>query len=262
MQITFILFHFSAHLSILQPRSLNGLYYSHFVFTPKRNEIHPGSSSRRDRNAKSLVTRPKDRFAAENVPPRKNVTNKFKSRIKSSNSSSNNQTTNSPPPTTSKRFKEERRNDDSRSIPRVEENNIDVTYLGDRTSLNESKAYAITRQVSAFISLVASIALLTMLLRSYNGLGTPFHRVLFGLCIADILSSFASVLATVMAPKETSYYIWNARGNSATCDAQGFILAFGSGSGILYNCSLCFYHLSVSISSPGYRNLLSHPLLL
>jgi len=212
-----------------------------------RNENDPGSGSKVGRKAKSLVTRPKERFTVQNDLPRKSVTNKLESRrvIRRYNkSSSNNKTLNSPR-FASTRFKEESEGDDSESRSHAEETDIDVTYLGDRTTLSESKAYAITRQVSAFISLVASIALLIMLLRSYTGLGTTFHRLLFGLCIADILSSFASVFATAMAPKETSYYIWNARGNSATCDAQGFILAFGSAAGILYNCSLCFYHLSV-----------------
>eukprot|EP00553_Chaetoceros_curvisetus_P014870 CAMPEP_0204650722 /NCGR_PEP_ID=MMETSP0718-20130828/12111_1 /ASSEMBLY_ACC=CAM_ASM_000674 /TAXON_ID=230516 /ORGANISM="Chaetoceros curvisetus" /LENGTH=440 /DNA_ID=CAMNT_0051674243 /DNA_START=103 /DNA_END=1425 /DNA_ORIENTATION=- len=48
-----------------------------------------------------------------------------------------------------------------------------------------------------------------------------------------------------MAFSETSYYIWNASGNIASCDAQGFLLSFGSSSGILYNCCLCLYYLAV-----------------
>ncbi len=116
----------------------------------------------------------------------------------------------------------------------------------DNNDLTASKANAIARMTSAIISMLASIAMMTMILRSYDGLTTPLHRLLFGLCVSDILSSFASSLSTTMAFSETSYYIWNASGNIASCDTQGFLLAFGSSAGIMYNCCLCLYYFAVS----------------
>ena len=53
-----------------------------------------------------------------------------------------------------------------------------------------------------------------------------YHRILVMLCVADIASSFAQSFSTLPIPKETSYYIWGAKGNTATCDIQGFLIAF------------------------------------
>ena len=80
---------------------------------------------------------------------------------------------------------------------------------------------------------------------SYTGLSSTFHRLLFGLSIADILSSFWLMLSTLMSPTYTSGYIWNPRGNVHSCDTQGFFLFLGIMGAPLYNCSLCFYYLAV-----------------
>uniref|UniRef100_A0A7R9VVI7 G-protein coupled receptors family 1 profile domain-containing protein n=1 Tax=Pseudictyota dubia TaxID=2749911 RepID=A0A7R9VVI7_9STRA len=104
---------------------------------------------------------------------------------------------------------------------------------------------SIARSVSAPISLMASITIVWVICRSYAGLSTTFHRLLLGLCIADIISSFSFSLSSSMVPTDVKEYVWNARGNMASCDAQGFMLNQGLISGILYNCSLCIYYLAV-----------------
>lgn len=104
------------------------------------------------------------------------------------------------------------------------------------------KKGTILSHISGSISLIASTALVWHILRSYDGLSTTFHRLLFGLCIADIISSFCWML---LAPQEMDYMIWNARGNTASCSAQGFLIALGSSCGLLYNCSICIYYLAI-----------------
>ena len=84
-----------------------------------------------------------------------------------------------------------------------------------------------------------------MIQRSHTGLSSTFHRLLFGLSIADILSSFWLMLSTLLSPTYTSGYIWNPRGNVHSCDTQGFFLFLGIMGAPLYNCSLCFYYLAV-----------------
>ena len=39
--------------------------------------------------------------------------------------------------------------------------------------------------------------------------------------------------------------IWNARGNTTSCSAQGFLIGLGSLCGLLYNCSICLYYLAI-----------------
>ena len=104
------------------------------------------------------------------------------------------------------------------------------------------KKGTILSHISGSISLIASTALVWHILRSYDGLSTTFHRLLFGLCIADIISSFCWML---LAPQEMDYMIWNARGNTASCSAQGFLIALGSSCGLLYHCSICIYYLAI-----------------
>eukprot|EP00553_Chaetoceros_curvisetus_P015070 CAMPEP_0204646878 /NCGR_PEP_ID=MMETSP0718-20130828/5220_1 /ASSEMBLY_ACC=CAM_ASM_000674 /TAXON_ID=230516 /ORGANISM="Chaetoceros curvisetus" /LENGTH=389 /DNA_ID=CAMNT_0051669267 /DNA_START=225 /DNA_END=1394 /DNA_ORIENTATION=+ len=53
------------------------------------------------------------------------------------------------------------------------------------------------------------------------------------------------VTFNVMAPSDVDYLVWNARGNEATCDAQGFISAFGLIGGLMYNAMLNFFFLLI-----------------
>jgi hypothetical protein len=48
-----------------------------------------------------------------------------------------------------------------------------------------------------------------------------------------------------MVPKEMNYLVPGAQGNSTTCTAQGFLFSIGSTAANLYNCSVCFYYLSI-----------------
>ena len=112
------------------------------------------------------------------------------------------------------------------------------------THLKVRKIFPILRQVAGSISLIASSILVWNILRSHIGLSSTFNRLLFGLCVADIMSSCAHMLSTVMVPKEVDYFYWNAHGNTATCNLQGFLHIIGS-SATLYNCSICIYYLTI-----------------
>ncbi len=108
-----------------------------------------------------------------------------------------------------------------------------------------TKTVAIIRRTTGSVSLIASTCLVVHILRSHHGLSTTNHRLVFGLCIGDIMSSFANALATTMVPKEINYLVPIAQGNTATCTAQGFLFSIGSTAANLYNCSVCFYYLSI-----------------
>ena len=106
-------------------------------------------------------------------------------------------------------------------------------------------AHAIIRSVLSIVSMISSSILLCMILRSRTRLTTTQHRILLGMSVADILYSMSLATFNFMAPKDDSYFIWNAKGSQATCSAQGFILFIGCASGLIYNCSLNIYYLSV-----------------
>jgi hypothetical protein len=98
---------------------------------------------------------------------------------------------------------------------------------------------------SGSISFIASILLVTHILRSHECLSSTYHRLIFGLSCADIISSFCFALSSTMTPKEMSYLIPFASGNIATCDAQGFLMTFAYAVSVGYNCSVCFYYLAI-----------------
>jgi hypothetical protein len=99
--------------------------------------------------------------------------------------------------------------------------------------------------VTGSISFIASMLLVIHILRSHDCLSTTYHRLVFGLSVADIINSIDVALSSTMAPKEMSYLVPFASGNTATCDAQGFLISFLGGVSALYNCSICFYYLAI-----------------
>lgn len=110
---------------------------------------------------------------------------------------------------------------------------------------SHGKNVSIIRSVLAIVSLVASSTLIWMLLRSKVRLSSTYHRLLIGMSIADMLYSLSLAHFNSTAPSDDDYMVWNARGNQATCSAQGFILFMGAISGLLYSCSLNLYYLAV-----------------
>ncbi len=110
---------------------------------------------------------------------------------------------------------------------------------------NETETASLIRRVSASVSTVASALLILHIIRSHVGFSKTYHRLVLGLSISDLLSSLMNILASMMVPKELSYFVRGAMGNTATCTAQGFLLKVGNISGNLYNCSICFYYLAI-----------------
>ena len=104
---------------------------------------------------------------------------------------------------------------------------------------------AIIRTTSGSISTISSFIILCMLYRSHDHLSTTHYRLIFGLCIADIISSVPSALNTLMVPLELDYLVWRARGNIISCNVQGFLLTAGTNCAQLYNASLCLHYLAI-----------------
>ncbi len=119
-----------------------------------------------------------------------------------------------------------------------------IALGGEWKYTNDDKNHGILRSVSGMTSVVSSSTIIWMILRSHNGLSTIQHRLLLGLCISDLISSSSLSTFNVMVPSEIDYYVWNARGNEATCDAQGFLISMGTCSGLWYNASLNLYYLA------------------
>ncbi len=110
---------------------------------------------------------------------------------------------------------------------------------------SDTRTFSIIQSSFSAISFIASIGIFCVIYRSYERFSTTIHRLLIGLSVSDMLSSFAQIFATLPAPREFSDVIWNAHGTVESCEAQGFFIFVGSIAAPLYNCSLCFYYLAI-----------------
>ncbi len=118
-----------------------------------------------------------------------------------------------------------------------------TTYMANVHGWSDSQITAISysKRSMGALSVLGSGIIIVDVLRDPRKRNHTLHRLMVGLSVLDILSSFFShVLSTT--PMPAGYHML-AIGSVATCDAQGFITTL-TGFGIpLYNCSLATYYL-------------------
>ena len=103
--------------------------------------------------------------------------------------------------------------------------------------------------ITGSISVTSSVLIIFLILNSSSGLSSTYHRLMFGMSIADILSSTGMALTHLPMPrpgisKAVDAYLYQGLrlGNTQTCTAQGFSIAHGVLSTYSYNISLCVYY--------------------
>jgi len=114
--------------------------------------------------------------------------------------------------------------------------------------LFHNRSIPILRSSIGIISVLCSMTVICLICRSSQGLTkSTQNRLIFGLCVSDILYSITTSLFNVMAPNENYYYqyTWNAHGDALSCDIQGFLITVGFSTGALYTCSLNLYYLAI-----------------
>ena len=111
----------------------------------------------------------------------------------------------------------------------------------------------IVGKVGGALSCVGSAYILQDVLRDPNKrTKSIYHRIMLGLSVMDILSSFfAWFIGSWAMPKGS--WMWTA-GNIVTCDIAGFFSGIGYIGSPLYNCSLAtFYLLQLRYGWPERR---------
>lgn len=112
-------------------------------------------------------------------------------------------------------------------------------YLDQGWNKSQISANLIVPKITAFISISGSVFIIQDVLRDTKKRNeSPYHRVMVGLSIADIIFSFAWVLSSWPMPKGTQMF---AIGSVATCDMVGFFHYLAAVSVQAYNCSLATY---------------------
>mmetsp|Transcript_8797 Transcript_8797/g.16602 ORF Transcript_8797/g.16602 Transcript_8797/m.16602 type:complete len:694 (+) Transcript_8797:336-2417(+) len=117
--------------------------------------------------------------------------------------------------------------------------------LGVETLYTSVTGIAIATTTS-LISIIASFTIMLVIFRSSVGLGSVYHRILFGMSAADISQSLAMALTTLPMPKDMIYEQFDdllVLGNNTTCNVQGFMYICGFLSGTMFTTILCYYYL-------------------
>ena len=110
-------------------------------------------------------------------------------------------------------------------------------------SFHFSKAvFVIVPSITGSISFLSSLAVAFVILRSKsNGV---YHRILLLMSLCDMMSSSAIALATLPMPSDVIYpFAFPSYGTKETCEVQGFMIQFGSGSVLMLGLVLNIYYL-------------------
>ena len=107
-------------------------------------------------------------------------------------------------------------------------------------SVGQQRALALLPKITGFSSVVFSTLTSYTILRDEKKRSKVYHRLILGMCCADISSSLWLALSTWPIPRETGI-LW-AVGSTTSCTFQGFFTQFGISSPI-YNVSLSVYYV-------------------
>ena len=119
---------------------------------------------------------------------------------------------------------------------------VDQLETFSKLSTSQQIILAILPIPSSILSVIGSTVIIYIARKSREAKGwNPYHRLLLGMSVCDIIFSITLGLNIFLLPRETSQRIW-VMGNHATCSAMGFFIQF-SYSALLYNAMLSFYFL-------------------
>lgn len=102
---------------------------------------------------------------------------------------------------------------------KMEGRDPDLTTLDD----SQERLLSILAVISGTLSIFGSGLILFRVFRNYrNKSTTPYDRIMGGLSVFDMISSFSFGYGTFLLPQETSPRAW-AMGTSLTCNLLGFL---------------------------------------
>ncbi|KAI2499620.1 hypothetical protein MHU86_14855 [Fragilaria crotonensis] len=99
-----------------------------------------------------------------------------------------------------------------------------------------------TSLISGLASLLGSLTIIYIIWRDREKkLKCVYHRVLLALSLIDCVASLNFAFGFLVVPKGN---FWGAQGNTASCEASGFLVTFGA-SLLPYNFGLALYYLLI-----------------
>ena len=135
-----------------------------------------------------------------------------------------------------------------------------------RTMFFSTEAIAIAT-TSGATSLLFSMLMLSIIMRSKERLSSPYNRIISVMSFCDIITSGSILLTTIPMPSDVhDIYPFEGRsyGNTLSCEIQGFFVLVGQTSAIGVNVILNIFYLCTLRygKSPEYINKRSLPIAL
>ena len=117
-----------------------------------------------------------------------------------------------------------------------------MSMFNDDPTVYMTRSGFVLPMVSGFISAISSVITIYAVYISSKSLNTTYHRIVAHMSCFTLISSVCYGLATLPMPKDIVYDFAGPRvGNFGTCQAQSFLLLFGSGGGASWNLGLRWY---------------------
>ena len=112
-------------------------------------------------------------------------------------------------------------------------------------TFSTSKGGIITATCSSILSIVGSASIIVFIRRSDRRLSTPYHRIMFGMSIFDLIQSICIALSTMPMPTDMIYTQFEGlvAGTTTTCTIQGFLILTSSFTTLMFNPILCIYYV-------------------
>ena len=105
----------------------------------------------------------------------------------------------------------------------------------------QTRILSIIPHVTAPFSIAGSAWIMYEVIKDKNKWKRPYHRLLFAMCVFDVLSSVALGLSTWPIPRDSTG-VYSPMGTTGTCSAQAFFIHANIASPI-YNFMLSLYYL-------------------
>lgn len=113
-------------------------------------------------------------------------------------------------------------------------------------SISQQRTLTLIPHVTAALSALGSLTIISIVLRDRKAkLKRVYHRLQLAMSVMDLVVSINLALSALVVPKGTPG-VWNARGNTTTCEISGFVNQFLT-SIPLYTACLCLYYVLIMV---------------
>lgn len=119
-------------------------------------------------------------------------------------------------------------------------------------TIGQQIGVAVVTMFGALLSLIGTCCIIWNICRKQKYKKDPYHRLLLGACLMDLISSVGWFMAPI-APPEASSPRSLSLGDTASCTAQGYFIQVGVGFMVYNACLSIYYLMTIRYKIPNER---------